>query len=128
MNAKQLCTDYLQALNDGNLKKVCALFTKTARVVSPLYGERPAIDFYSELFADTSRSVTTLLNVFDKSETSRSVALHFQYDWTLADGKKVSFECVDVFELDQGADRFERLTIIYDTAPLRHDFKNATSR
>lgn len=128
MTAKQLCTDYLQALNDGSLEKVRALFTETACVVSPLYGERPAFDFYADLFADTNRSVTTLLNVFDTSDTSRSVALHFQYDWTLADGKQVSFECVDVFELNQDADRFEKLTIIYDTAPLRQDFKNATSR
>lgn len=127
MTAKQLCIDYLQALNEGNLDDVRSLFTEGAKVVSPLYGERPAYDFYADLFGDTSRSETTLLNVFGTSETSKSAALHFRYLWTLADGKQVSFECVDVFELNNDLDRFEKLTIIYDTAPLRQDFNNLKS-
>ena len=124
MTTRQLCLDYLKALNEGNLEDVRALFSENAKVVSPLYGVRTAYDFYAELFKDTNRSETSLLNVFDKSETSKSVALHFRYLWTLADGKQVSFECVDVFELNSARDRFEKLTIIYDTAPLRQDFDN----
>lgn len=128
MTIQQLCIDYLKALNEGNLDGVRALFTEEAKVVSPLYGERLAFDFYADLFADTSRSDTTLLNVFDTSEASKSVALHFRYLWTLADGKPVSFECVDVFELNNKRDRFEKLTIIYDTAPLRQDFNNLKNK
>lgn len=122
MTTKQLCTDYLDALNRGDLDAVRAMFTDDGSVVSPLYGVRPAFDFYADLFSDTSRSVTTLLNVFDTSNGTNSVALHFRYQWTLADGKQVAFECVDVFELNDARDRFTKLTIIYDTAPLRGDF------
>lgn len=123
MTLEDLCHRYLDALNTGDLEGVRALFTPDAEIVSPLYGVRPAHDFYAELFADTSRSETTLLNVFDSSFEGRSVALHFRYVWTLASGKVVAFECVDVFELAEDRQRFARMTIIYDTAPLRADFE-----
>ncbi len=122
MSVAVLCQRYLAALNDGNLDAVLALFTPDAGVVSPLYGVKPATQFYRELFADTSRSQTRLLNVFLPQDDAPSVALHFQYDWTLANGQPVSFECVDVFELDAERTHFSKLTIIYDTAPLRADF------
>lgn len=124
MTTRQLCIDYLDALNRGSLEDVRSLFTEDAKVVSPLYGEGPAFTFYRDLFADTSRSETTLLNVFEATDGGASVALHFQYLWTLSDGKKVSFECVDVFTLSQTRDRFEKLTIIYDTARLRGNFES----
>lgn len=123
MTINDLCHRYLDALNTGDLEGVRALFTSDAEIVSPLYGVRPAHDFYAELFADTSRSETTLLNVFDGSAEGRSVALHFRFIWTLASGKVVEFECVDVFELTEDRQRFARMTIIYDTAPLRADFE-----
>jgi len=50
------------------------------------------------------------------------VALHFRYGWTLADGTPVRFEVVDVIELTEARDAFAKLTIIYDTAPLRADW------
>lgn len=123
MSLARLCERYLAALNEGDLEAVLALFAPEASVVSPLYGVKPATQFYRELFADTSRSQTRLLNVFLPQDDAASVALHFRYDWTLANGQPVSFECVDVFELDAARERFTRLTIIYDTAPLRAEFE-----
>lgn len=128
MTTRQLCIDYLKALDEGNLEGVRALFTESAEVLSPLYGVLTAFDFYAGLFKDTNRSETFLLNVFDTSETGKSVALHFRYLWTLADGKQVEFECVDVFELNEPRDRFEKLTIIYDTAPLRQSFESLRAK
>jgi hypothetical protein len=123
MNASDLCKAYLNALNKSDLEAVQAMFPANGTVVSPLYGEQNAHDFYANLFADTSRSDTTLLNVFPTSEDGRSAALHFKYNWTLASGKLVSFECVDVFVLTEDRKQFQKLTIIYDTAPLREDFE-----
>lgn len=125
MNTEQLCKTYLAALNEGDLDKVLSLFDPGATVVSPLYGTMPVEAFYRDLFADTSRSVTRLLNIFDKSGDGAAVALHFHYTWTLASGKVVAFECVDVFELTAARDRFAKLTILYDTAPLRADFNES---
>lgn len=79
--------------------------------------------FYRGLFADTNRSVTRLLNIFLPSGETPSVALHFHYTWTLKSEKIVHFECVDVFELTADKKKFSKLTIIYDTAPIRGDFE-----
>ncbi|AQR63063.1 hypothetical protein BZG35_16405 [Brevundimonas sp. LM2] len=123
MTIQHLCTDYLAALNAGDLEAVLRLFSDDAVVVSPLYETRPAATFFQGLFADTSASNTTLLNVFDRSADSGAIALHFRYVWTLSSGTIVEFECVDIFELSASQDRFTKLTIIYDTAPLRADFE-----
>ncbi|SCU86222.1 LADA_0D13124g1_1 [Lachancea dasiensis] len=125
MAINTICARYLNALNQGNLDEVRSLFSAEAKVVSPLYGERLAFDFYANLFKDTARSETKLLNVFDACETTNSIALHFRYLWTLANKQSVEFECVDVFELNDSHDKFTKLTIIYDTAPLRQDFNNS---
>ncbi|WP_156802320.1 nuclear transport factor 2 family protein [Leeia oryzae] len=125
---KELCERYLDALNQGDLAAVMSLFTEDAVIKSPLYGEMPASTFYRDLFADTTRSVTTLKNVFTQSTQVPAVALHFSYQWTLKSGKQVAFECVDVFELSDSRDRFRQLTIIYDTAHLREDFYQSSAR
>ena len=119
MSVRDLCTAYLAALDAGDLDAVLGLFAPGAEVVSPLYGTRPAKDFSAALFADTAVSDTELVNVFDRSDTGNAVALHFRYGWTLADGTPVTFEVVDVIELTVARDAFAKLTIIYDTAPLR---------
>lgn len=125
MNPEQLCKRYLAAMNEGNADKVLSLFDAGAVVVSPLYGTMAADVFYRELFADTNRSDTKLLHIFDASQDSSAVALHFHYAWTLKSGKVVEFECVDVFHLNPARDKFTKLTIIYDTAPLRTDFNES---
>ncbi len=122
MSVTELCRAYLAALNAGDLGAVLGLFAPGAQVVSPLYGTMPAKAFYAALFADTQASDTELLNIFDRSDTGGAVALHFRYGWTLADGKPVAFEVVDVIELTEARDAFAKLTIIYDTAPLRSDW------
>lgn len=121
MNIEELCKRYLAALNEGKLEDVLALFAPKATIVSPLYGVVEAENFYRQLFADTNRSVTTLLNIFLPAGDTPSVALHFHYTWTLKSGQIVQFECVDVFELTSDRQRFSKLTIIYDTAPIRAD-------
>jgi hypothetical protein len=125
MDAEALCKSYLNALNRSDLSAVCSLFTADAVAHSPLYGVRPARAFYAELFADTSRSETTLLNIFDSSSNGSAAALHFRYVWTLKSGKAAAFECVDVFELSEDRNQFTKIVIIYDTAQLRADFETS---
>ena len=119
---EKLCKEYLQALNEGNLNNVLNLFTSDGVVISPLYGEMSAKQFYTDLFKDTNQSDTKLRNIFISNMDETSVALHFQYKWTLKSGKIVEFECVDVFEITEDKTQFKRLKIIYDTSPLREDF------
>lgn len=121
----ELCKKYLDALNEGSIEKVLSLFDSNAVVVSPLYGTISATTFYQYLFADTNRSKTKLLNIFHSIDGNTSVALYFNYIWTLKSGKVVEFECVDIFEITADSKQFAKLTIIYDTAPIRADFNES---
>lgn len=120
--SKLVCEKYLAALNSGILENVLNLFTTDAVVVSPLYGEMLATDFYKELFQDTSNSKTTFLDVYEANGSS-NVIMHFNYQWTFKNQNVVNFECVDLFEFTEERDRFKKLKIIYDTYPIRKEFK-----
>ena len=120
--ATEICMRYLDALNEGSLEKVLSLFDTNAVVVSPLYGEMPATTFFKVLFADTNRSETKLLNIFESISGNTSLALYFHYIWTLKSGKIIEFDCVDVFEITPDKKKFTKLKIIYDTVPIRADF------
>lgn len=121
MTPRELCEQYLAALNEGSIERVLSLFDADAFVVSPLYGRMLVAPFYQALFGDTNRSETTFVNLFESA--SGSVALQFRYRWTMRSGRVVEFDCVDIFALNAGRTRFSSLTIIYDTAPLRGDFE-----
>ena len=122
---KKICNQYLDALNEGSIEKVLSLFEPNAVVVSPLYGTIPATTFYQELFVATKCSETKLLNIFNSISKISTVALHFNYIWTLKSGKVVEFECMDVFEITPDSKQFTKLTIIYDTAPIQVDFNES---
>ncbi|WP_141431759.1 nuclear transport factor 2 family protein [Bacillus sp. 03113] len=121
MSTKELIEQYLHALEQGNLDEMLSLFDEQAIVVSPLYGKVSANHFYKELFSDTSQSQITLLNTFPSNENENVCAGHFRYDWTMKDGTLVSFECVDIFQTTN-ENKFEQLTIIYDTQTVRGEF------
>jgi ketosteroid isomerase-like protein len=125
MIAEDFCRAYLAALSAGNRDALRALFTSDAVVASPLYGIWPAEAFFEQMFAATRQSQTTLTNVFASVRDNTAVALQFRYRWILATGKTVEFECIDVFELTDDRKRFRKMTIVYDTAPLRSDWEAA---
>ena len=127
MTAPAVLHRYLAALDAGSAEAVLACFTPDAVVASPLYGTLPAARFYPALFADSAPSSTTLRRVYVDPGEPREVALAFHYDWTLGDGTAAPFDVVDLLTLDAGRERIERLTICYDTAPLRSSWRAATS-
>lgn len=109
-----LIDDYLAALETGDLDAMLELFAEDATVTSPLQGEMEPAPFYEDLFAETKLSET---RVRHELEGDGCVAVHFDYRWVLADGSETTFECVDVFELDD-AGRIAELRVVYDTAEL----------
>lgn len=121
MTPRERADAYLSALARADLPAVLALFADDGVVHSPLYGTKPAREFFEGLFADTARSILTPKAVF-LDEDGTGLALHFDYEWTLGNGEIVRFEVVDVFRL-AADDRFATMTIIYDTAPLRAAFE-----
>jgi len=115
---------YLAVLHASDTAGLIATFAPDGRVYSPFLGDMLASDFFLKLAQSSSRSVITLIDLFASVEAATNgtrVAAYFRYDWTLKDGKVVTFTCVDVFDFASGSDRIAKMTIIYDTHPLREE-------
>ena len=113
---------YVDALNKGCAEDCEKLFTKDGLVVSPIYGEKMATEFYKEMFADGSETKIKLLNIF-LSEDSNFGACHFICEWTLKDGTPTSLNVVDIFEFSEDG-KIKKLSIIYDAQKAREAVKN----
>jgi ketosteroid isomerase-like protein len=121
MDFQGLVAKYFEGLQSGDAQMLLSLFEEDAVVLSPLYGRLPAKKFYADLFKDTNESKITLLNTFKSFENEDTCSGHFRYDWTMKDGSVVTFECVDVFKVSPN-NKFQQLTIIYDTFGVRDTF------
>ncbi|MCY0937384.1 nuclear transport factor 2 family protein [Streptomyces sp. H34-S4] len=127
MTAAELVSAYLAGLEQADTEAVLDLFVPGAMVHSPLYGPRPAAEFYPELFADTSRSELTLLGVME-GHTPQNTALlsfWFHFDWHLPSGAAAPFNVVDLAELAEDG-RITTLRIVYDTVDVRPVFERET--
>ena len=100
MNHTESMKKYLQFLEAADYENLISLFSEDAVVHSPLYGKVAAKKFYKDLFKDTSESKLTLINILH-GEDQLVAAVHFQFDWTLADGTAAPFEVVDVIKFSQ---------------------------
>lgn len=108
---------YLDALQAGDLETMLGLFADDATVVSPLRGPVDPEPFYDDLFAKTARSETTVRHRF---EGDRHAAVHFDYRWVLDDGSETTFECVDIFDLDDDG-KIQELRIVYDAGRVMEE-------
>ena len=122
MTGRALASDYLSAIERGDLDAILALFRPGATVHSPLYGPLPAAEFYPRLLADTGRSELHLRGV---TSDGPLVSIWFRFDWTLPSGSAADFECVDMLELDEDG-LITALHIFYDTATNRQAFERET--
>ena len=114
---------YLRHLHASETAGLISTFEDDGVVHSPFLGVMKARDFFPKLAGASSQSVITPIDLFESVEEGGAihrVAAYFRYDWTLKDGKVVTFTCVDVFEF-AGSERIASMTIVYDTHPLRLD-------
>lgn len=120
MTPEQIAKTYLGALERSDLPTILALYADDGIVHSPLYGPRPAVDFYTALFKDTGRAKIALKGVAEGRQVDGRplVTLWFQFNWTLPSGQPANFECVDVLEVNHDR-RIAALHIIYDTVTAR---------
>ena len=123
IQVQNIIQKYFRALESCDANTLTSLFSTNGIVHSPLYGDRPARDFYNDLINDTTASTISLLNTFTNPKKPNIYAAHFRYDWTLKDGSKTNFECIDIFHFDKQS-KITELTIIYDTHKLRSIFDN----
>lgn len=116
---------YLGHLHASNTDGLIACFEDEGVVHSPFLGTMRASDFFKKLAQASSGSVITVLDLFASAQPESGgavrVAAYFRYDWTLSDGREVTFTCVDVFTFDAGSARIKDMNIVYDTHPLREE-------
>lgn len=117
MDVKSIGDAYLTFLEAGDVENILSLFSDNGMVVSPLYGSKPASQFYRELQADTENSTITK-NGFFLDEHHNRIAIFFKYEWTLINGDVSTFDVVDILEFDS-QNKIVKLTIIYDTMVTR---------
>jgi hypothetical protein len=65
------------------------------------------------------RNLITPIDVFTSTTGSNRATAYFQYDWTVTDGTLITFKVMDLFEFEEGSDKVNYLTLIYDTHPIR---------
>jgi hypothetical protein len=110
---------YMKALHAADYPAIVALFAPGGRVVSPFLGDMEAGAFFERLGGASSKNVITPIDLFvSAGDTPRATAF-FRYDWTVNDGTLISFEVMDLFEFEPGSDKIRRLSLIYDTHPIR---------
>jgi hypothetical protein len=128
-SADDLVAAYLRALSTADAGLAVSLFTDDGIVHSPLYGPRPARDFYPALFADTSQANLTLRAVMSGADQSgqTTVSFWFHFDWRLPSGAAAPFDVVDVATLAPDG-RIKDLQIIYDTVDVRPAFEAEVGR
>lgn len=124
MPADDLVATYLRALNTADVGLVAGLFADDGVVHSPLYGPRPAHEFYTALFADTSQANLTLKSVMSGEDRAgqTTVSFWFHFDWRLSSGAAAPFDVVDVATLGPDG-KIRELHIIYDTVDVRPAFE-----
>jgi hypothetical protein len=122
--ADDLVAAYFRALSTADTELAVSLFAADGLVHSPLYGPRPAAEFYPALFADTSRANLTLKSVMRGEDVNGAptVSFWFHFDWRLPSGVATPFDVVDVATLAPDG-KIQELHIIYDTVDVRSAFE-----
>jgi ketosteroid isomerase-like protein len=114
----QQVRSYLKALERGDVAGICALFAPDAQIFSPFLGWMQPAPFFAKVSEASGESTITPIDICVSTTGAPRATGYFIYDWVLKDGSAVRFECVDVFEFD-GNGLIERMTIVYDTHPIR---------
>ena len=115
---------YMAALGDSDYATIKSLFAADGEVTSPFLGRMPARDFFDRLGGATKNNVITPIDVFLPAGPQEHAVAYFRYDWTVNDGKLITFNVMDLFSFHDGSDKVRALTLIYDTHPIRQTAGN----
>ncbi len=104
---------YCKALKANDYQTMISLFSEDAKVFMPFFaGEKPAPEFFQNLFKTSRRTKVELKNMFIGVENKTTVAAYIYLQ------EKIGFEAVDIFEFNS-ENKITTLRIILDTYPLR---------
>ena len=119
MYAFDLCSQYQQAINSGDLERVLALFEPDATVTTPVAGTMHVADYHRQLFSYARKATVRVRNLLEGLSGAPSVGLYLDHVLELHDGGSIAFTGINLYELTPDRLRIARLTIIYDSAPIR---------
>ena len=109
---------YCKALLTNDYPGIISLFAKDAKVFSFIAGEKPAPEFFQNLFKTSRRTKVELKNLFIGLENKPIVAAHIDYKSVRDEKFLYQLEVVDIFEFNS-ENKITSLRIILDTYPLR---------
>lgn len=115
---EQTIKEYMHALGSSDLEGILTNFASDAMVRSPFLGRMSAKEFFPKVVESSIRSDITVYDILTSAAGKQRAVGYFNYDWTLKDGNKVTFDCADVFEFDTDGQIVEMI-ILYDTHPIR---------
>src|ERR1700736_2946460 len=114
---QQAVHKYLSALEAGDTDKAASLFIPGGWVRSPFLGQLPVRDYVKKVASASSGAKLTVYDVLVSAEGHLRAVAYYQYDWSLTDGARVSFDCADVFNFDPDTGRIESIVLVDTTAP-----------
>jgi hypothetical protein len=114
---------YLALLEAGDVAGMAALFSDRGQVFSPFLGWMSPRPFFTEVVGASGQSRIETLDILVSAQGAPRAIGYFVYHWQLKDGSLVDFNCADVFDFDAEG-RIERMTIVYDTHPVRAQVGN----
>jgi len=109
---------YCRALKTNDYQTMISLFSKDAKVFSFFTGEKPAAEFFQNLFKTSRRTTVELKNMFIEVDNKPTVAAYIYLEAIWNEKFVLQFEAVDIFEFDS-ENKITTLRIILDTYPLR---------
>ncbi|MBT5218020.1 MAG: SnoaL-like domain-containing protein [Woeseia sp.] len=115
---EQTIKEYMRALDSSNLEEILANFASNAMVRSPFLGKISAKEFFPKVLESSIAADITVFDILTSVDRKQRAVGYFNYDWTLKDGNKVTFDCADIFEFDADG-RIAEMIILYDTYPIR---------
>jgi ketosteroid isomerase-like protein len=118
MSNRDTIERYVRAIQQHDYAQVIACFAANATVIHPIFGTQPATEFFRSLLAKVTADTITLKAIFCSADDPHVAAVLFSDMWTTAEGLEFKNDIVLIFNFDDAA-LVERLTVIFDTFPMR---------
>lgn len=109
---------YIEAIQLHDFDKVVACFAANGIVVHPIFGTKPAREFFRELLSKTAADKITVKTIFTSADDPHTTAVLFSDEWKTPEGTAFRNDIVLIFSFDDAA-LIEKLTVIFDTFPMR---------
>ncbi|MBI3948832.1 MAG: nuclear transport factor 2 family protein [Acidobacteria bacterium] len=107
---------YFDAIHDGRLDDLAALFAENASLhfplTEPIVGREAIRQFYAGVFAFYTKRSDHTSRYFLSEDGGVAAEIHFE--GTTSTGQDVVFDAVDVFDIGEG--QIQKLQIFYDSA------------